>query len=135
MASTDISVDLSELVQLADELEGAPARIVEAVTPPVKRGAMNIKREAQASARAQFRSYAAIYPSSITYDVSSDDTSVTAEIGPDKDRRQGALGNLLEYGSSNNPPYPHLNPAAEREAPRAQVQIAKAALKAMLGGE
>jgi hypothetical protein len=26
------------------------------------------------------------------------------EIGPDKDRPQGSLGNLIEYGSVNNPP-------------------------------
>jgi len=41
-----------------------------------------------------------------------------AEIGPDKLRRQGPLGNLLEYGSVHNAPHPHMIPAAEAEQPR-----------------
>lgn len=44
----------------------------------------------------------------VTYDLSSSfgpgGAVLQAEIGPDKDRKQGALGNLIEFGSVNNPP-------------------------------
>lgn len=44
--------------------------------------------------------HAPAFPYSISYDVGA----TGAEIGPDKSRAQGALGNLLEYGSRNNAP-------------------------------
>ena len=42
---------------------------------------------------------------------------VSADIGPDKSKPQGALGNILEYGTVNNAPFAHLGPALDREAP------------------
>ncbi|MFJ4738706.1 hypothetical protein [Streptomyces sp. NPDC088775] len=56
------------------------------------------------------------YPSSITYDVTHGPTGPEAEIGPDKGRRQGPLGNIVEYGTRNNAPLPHLGPALEEHA-------------------
>lgn len=49
--------------------------------------------------------HAPYYPRSITYDLMLSSAGIEVEIGPDKSRRQGALGNLIEYGSSNNPPH------------------------------
>jgi hypothetical protein len=43
---------------------------------------------------------------------------IEAEIGPDKDKPQGALGNLFEYGSVNNAPIPGGAPALEAERPK-----------------
>lgn len=55
----------------------------------------------------------------ITYDLKSFGAGRhEAEIGPDKMRRQGALGNLIEFGSINNPPHPAAARAALREEPR-----------------
>jgi hypothetical protein len=48
--------------------------------------------------------HAPAYPASITYDVHTGAGYVEAEIGPDKNRNQGALGNILEFGTANNPP-------------------------------
>lgn len=48
--------------------------------------------------------HAPAYPASITYDVTTGTGYAEAEIGPDKARTQGALGNLLEYGSAHNAP-------------------------------
>ena len=50
-----------------------------------------------------------------------------AEIGPDKLRPQGPLGNLIEFGSINNPPHPGGLPAALREEPRFEKAAADAA--------
>lgn len=58
--------------------------------------------------KARGASHAPAFSSSITYDITGGDgiraEAVQAEIGPDKDRRQGALGNLIEFGSVNNAP-------------------------------
>jgi hypothetical protein len=58
------------------------------------------------------------YASSISYDVKTGDDWVESEIGPARGRLQAGLGNLLEYGSANNPPHPHHEPAADAEEPR-----------------
>lgn len=49
--------------------------------------------------------HAPLYPLSIGYDVTYGAGWVEATIGPDKDLAQGALGNLIEFGSSHNPPH------------------------------
>lgn len=49
--------------------------------------------------------HAPAYPYSIGYDVHLSPTEVEVEIGPDKDKPQGALGNLIEFGSAHNPPH------------------------------
>lgn len=58
--------------------------------------------------RAAGNPYAPAFPYSITYDLTVyrgfGVSMLRSEIGPDKDRPQGALGNLLEFGSVNNPP-------------------------------
>lgn len=56
------------------------------------------------------------YPAAISYDVRHTGLGVEAEIGPDKGRPQGALGNIVEYGTSKNAPLPHLGPALEEQA-------------------
>lgn len=48
--------------------------------------------------------HAPAFPFSVTYDIEGDRDRIEAEIGPDKDRAQGALGNLIEFGSINNGP-------------------------------
>jgi hypothetical protein len=40
------------------------------------------------------------FPSSVTTDI----RGLTAEVGPDKNKRQGALGNLLHFGTSKSGP-------------------------------
>jgi hypothetical protein len=82
----------------------------------VARGALNIKNGAKR--RIGRPAHAPAYGYSIGYDFQRWGMGATADIGPDKGRRQGALGNLLEYGSVNNPPIPHIRPAAEEELPR-----------------
>jgi hypothetical protein len=47
-----------------------------------------------------------------------------AIIGPDKGAPQGALGNLLEYGSVKNPPHRDGGRAADAEEPRFEAQMA-----------
>lgn len=63
------------------------------------------------------------YADSITYDIEVGPTGIVAEVGPDKDRPQGALGNLLEYGTSEQAPQHHLGPAHDRNLPKAVARL------------
>lgn len=94
----------------------------------VQKGALNIKTDARR--RVTGLAHAPAYPYSITYDTEIKRNRVEAEIGPDKDKRQGALGNLLEYGSVKNPPIPHMAPAAQAELPRFEKALEDLAAKA-----
>lgn len=106
----------------ADGINGLAAHLetaAEGAAPEAKkilgRAAFNIKKDAQK--KASGIRHAPHYPRSISYDTMWRGDSGWAEIGPDKDRPQGPLGNILEYGTSNNPPYAHLGPALDYEAP------------------
>lgn len=95
----------------------------------VAKGALNIKNDARS--RIKGLAHAPAYPYSITYDPLDLPRGPAADVGPDKSRRQGALGNILEYGSSNNPAHPHMAPAVEAEAPRLEQAAADLAEKAL----
>jgi hypothetical protein len=60
----------------------------------------------------------------VTHDVFHLGGSVSAEIGPDKRKKQGPLGSLLEFGSVNNPPHPAGGPALVRGADSLEKRIA-----------
>lgn len=118
------------LSALVADLTAAPLKVQVASAAIVKKGAQNIKDEAVRTASGM--AHAPLYPRSISYDVSvSGRGNVEAEIGPDKDRPQGALGNLLEYGSVNNPPHAHMGPALDREGPGFEKAIETAAGEAL----
>jgi len=57
-------------------------------------------------------------PYAITYDTKQLGGRIEGEVGPDKDKRQGALGNLFEFGSLKNAPIPGGAPALEAERPK-----------------
>ncbi|GAA2484605.1 hypothetical protein GCM10010406_21090 [Streptomyces thermolineatus] len=108
--------------------ERAAARQMRAV---VTRGALNVKRDWQAGAVATARRHARLYPASVSYDVTPLPGGATAEIGPDKGRPQGALGNLLEFGSVHNPPHNDGGRALLAEEPRFAAQAAQVAARGM----
>ena len=119
------SGDVTDLIQV---LGKASAVVVPEARAIVKRGANNIKRDAQR--RVTGLAHAPAYPRSITYDSVELGKSAYAEIGPDKEKRQGALGNILEFGSPHSPPHPHMAPAAEAELPKFEKALEQAAAKA-----
>jgi hypothetical protein len=107
------------LTELVDDLRKATKRTVPDTKSVVGQGSLNIKRDAQRIIRAASRyGYLPHYPRSITYDVKTASAVVTGEIGPVEARLQGGLGRLLENGSVNNAPIPHLSPALDLEEPR-----------------
>jgi len=116
-------IDKSELDKLAADLGRAPRASGPFLRKAIEVTARNVRDTARENATGM--AHAPAFPYSITYDVGADydqsigqavmsviaggigsaqATTLRADIGPDKDRPQGALGNLIEYGSVNNPP-------------------------------
>lgn len=109
-----IHVD-AELDRIATDLGTAGVRATSRVVDVTRKGAVNIRDDARDMIDGL--AHAPQYPASITFSMDFTGGVVAADIGPDKDLPQGALGNLLEYGSVNNPPHQHLGPALDREGP------------------
>ena len=107
---------MSDADRLANDLAAAPLKAVPLVAAVVKKAAQNVKDHMVNEARSNgtYRHF----HRSISYDVRSGFGGVEAEIGPDKDRTQGALGNVLYFGTSKNAPVLDINSGlrAEEEA-------------------
>lgn len=129
MPSRSLNFDTSEVADYADLLVhvagAAPAESRQAVA----KGALNIKSDARR--RVSGNPHLPRYPASITYDSHETPTGGWAEIGPDKERPQGALGNVLEYGGTRSAPLPHMRPAAEAELPRFERAMEVLAVKGL----
>ena len=116
-----------EVERLVKTFDEALTESMPAVRAVVQKGALNIKNGARQ--RISGHAHAPAYPSSITYDTKIGPTSAEAEIGPEKGKRQGALGNILEYGTVKNAPIPHIRPAADEELPRFDKALEDLAVK------
>jgi hypothetical protein len=116
---------------LAADMLKAAGEAVTVTRAVVKKGAQNIKTEGRKNAIASAPVQNAHAPYAITYDTTSGSTktSIVAEIGYDKDLPGGDLGNLLEYGSRNNPPHRDLGRALDVETPRFETVLAEAAMR------
>jgi len=104
------------LTELSEDLQQAIKNAIPDAKKIVGKGAMQVKKEAQRIIRERSkRGYLKHYPKAISYDVEASGAVVSAEIGPKTDRLQGGLGRLIENGSVNNAPIPHLSPALDGE--------------------
>lgn len=115
-------LDASELHKLSGEFATADRRAQLAAVKAVTAGTKAI--EVGARRRVQGLAHAPAYPSSITSEVHIGHDYIEGEVGPDKDRAQGALGNLIEYGSANNAPIEHLGPELMLAAPFVERDLA-----------
>lgn len=111
-----IRIEHGDLDRLVLDLDQAASGMPEEAANVVERGALNIKNGARR--RVGGLGHAPAYPNAITYDMRDGMRGPEAEIGPDKGRRQGALGNILEFGTINSAPIPHIRPAADEELPK-----------------
>jgi hypothetical protein len=116
-------IDLTELEAENARIAASHAVIAREGAAVVKRGAQNIKTGWQANARASAGAHARLYPSTISYDVTEGPGVVEAEIGPDKARPQGPLGNILEYGTSTQAGHNDGGRALDDEEPRFLAQV------------
>ncbi|MFE2563024.1 hypothetical protein [Streptomyces mirabilis] len=110
MAGVDViglTVVVDDLGTFAERLRVNAAKAVKVTSQKVRDDARN---------RIKGHKYLPAYPYSITYDVKVTAEGIEGEIGPDKGRAQGPLGNIIEYGTSKNAPLPHLGPALDANA-------------------
>jgi hypothetical protein len=121
-----VSMDgASELLAVAATLEKTGLAAPAIATGIVTKGAQNIKEAMQADA--QGINHAPHFPDSINYDVNQTLGGPEAEIGPDKGRTQGALGNILYFGTSKNGPVRDISVGIDAEAPKFEKALGEAA--------
>lgn len=122
------------LAALAAEYDEAAGIAPAEARKVVQRGALNIKRDWRKAWTGL--SHAPRLPYAVGYDTQITPAGAVAEIGPDKDleNKQGALGNLIEYGSVNNAPKPGGAPALKAEEPKFLQALEDLALRS-IGGE
>lgn len=113
--------NVSELRSLQRDLGKASGRIVPEAIAVMKKSGQNIKTDwAQAWSG---HAHIPALPKAITYDVNITFKGINVEVGPDKAKPQGALGNIAEFGTVNNPPIPGGAPALAKEEPRLEAQL------------
>lgn len=91
--------DFSELMQLSADLEAGSDTLSGYVRKAVQVTSNRVKKDAQESVKG--RKGLGHASNAITYDTSESSSGVAAEIGYDKGRSAGALGNLIEFGGPN----------------------------------
>lgn len=111
-----ITVDASEVNRVIADIGRMPGRAVKEGRAVTEKGALNIKNQMrdEATGHPTFPAF----PHSWTYDMRYGVGKIEAEIGPDKNLPQGALANLLYFGSSNNGPVLDIESGLRAEAPR-----------------
>jgi hypothetical protein len=122
---TTAHFDMSDVRRLEQHLARSIPRIRQASRGVVARGALNIKNDWRSNAAATAGRHARHYPRTVSYTITAFGRDiVSAEIGPDKGGVQGALGNLLEYGSEKTAPHNDGGRALAAELPRFEAQAA-----------
>lgn len=128
-----VTFDVSQLADLAEDLAGAGRRLSSKVPAIIKRGAQNIKTDAQRRFRSQVKEvYLPHFARAITYDVKGDARHYEAEIGPETGKLQGGMGPGVEFGSARHAPIPNLYPAFDEEVPKTEAALADATAQAVL---
>lgn len=131
-----MGIDLGELERRAALIAGSTAAIEAQGAAVVSRGALNIKNDWRANATASSGAHAPLYPFSISYDITPAGPVVEAEIGPvtqhrQRNQMQGALGNILEFGSATSGGHNDGGQALDLEEPRFLAQVEALALRAL----
>lgn len=107
-------VEVFGLNAVVADLEAFPVRLLVNTRKAVQVTSQKVRDDARN--RIKGHKYLPAYPYSITYDTKVTAEGIEGEIGPDKGRAQGPLGNIVEYGTSKNAPIPHLGPALDANA-------------------
>lgn len=103
---------------LARDLDFAAEEVVEEGKKVVGKGCLNIKRQAQSIIRSNSpQGYLPHLPRAIGYDVTARAADITGEVGADPAKLQGGLQRIIEFGTVNSAPIPHMIPSLDAEAP------------------
>jgi hypothetical protein len=128
------SIDVSEVTALAADLGKAGQRMARVALPAMHRAGIAIRDGMRADASGI--SHAPHFPRSISYDLTEAYGWTTAgyevEVGPDKTKTQGALGNILAFGTARQGPTFSLDASLNREVPKIAQALGLAAAEAVL---
>jgi len=113
-----------DLMKFAADLGKVASRAVTDVDPVLKKGAQNIKNDLVSEARGS-RTLGANLAGSISYDPIGGLGSLGYEIGPDKSRPGGPLGNIYYFGTSRGGGTGDLEGPLVREAPALERELGK----------
>jgi len=99
--SDGVSFDFSELSKLAADIDLAVN-----VGPFAKKAVTVSARNVKDAWRDKLKGSETLpaLPYAVSYDVTVDDGAITAEVGFDLSKAQGALGGISEYGTPTTPP-------------------------------
>jgi hypothetical protein len=120
-----MSGDLADIMSLAADMGRVSDRALKDLDKIVEKTALEVKKGLVEGAKwsPHFRGLA----SSITYDRHYKIGQVRYEIGPDKSRRGGALGNIFYFGTSRGGGTGDLTGQLYTEAPKFRSALAEAA--------
>ena len=100
-----IEFDFSELTRLAADIDEAADNVMPLIETALGVTSLRIKRGAarKVSRRRHFRQAAGAIDYDVRHFAGFGGASAESEIGFDKDREAGALGNLTEFGAPGSP--------------------------------
>jgi hypothetical protein len=139
----EIGIDSSDFSRLVGDVSRLPVEAQRFLPQALEVTAGKVRDTARKNATGM--EHAPAFPQSITYDFVGDShgggtlgafiggrgaRDYAIEVGPDKDRPQGALGNLIEYGSVNNAPQGIMHGALQEH----EGDLARGAAKAVDDG-
>lgn len=115
----------------AADLIKSAGQAIQGTRAIVQKGALNVKNQAKVNVQKTAPIRHAHAHTAINYDTTIKATTIEAEIGYDKDKRPGRLGNLLEFGGrgDHSPPHRDLALALEAEEPRFEAAVSALAEK------
>lgn len=108
--------------ELIASLDKAISKALPEAEQVMVKGAVNIKEDWRR--RWSGHPHFPALPNTIGFDLFHTLGTVHAQIGPDKDKRQGPLGSIIEFGTPKNAPIPGGLPALEAEVPRFERALA-----------
>lgn len=100
-----VTVDVSEMLALAADLDRRGTNIQRGVYPMVRDHAQQLREEWRANAAATAGTHGRLYPASITAEARVVFGAAEWEIGPETSLPQGRMGRGFEFGSVNQPPH------------------------------
>lgn len=122
-----------DIMSLARDFGQAPGRAIAELDGIVQKAAVNIKK-GMAEGAGGSPHFANALARSITYESSYRPGAVRYEIGPDKGRAGGALGNVYYFGTSRGGGTGDLTGPLNAEAPALTSHLEAAARRWALGG-
>lgn len=121
-----ISGDASDVYRLATDLSNVGRKAVPAMRRGMDQVGKDFARAWQSDASRTHSSHAKFYADSIDSELAFSVSSVAVDVGPNRGKKQGFLGRILEFGGEHSPAYLTGALALERQEGAAERALASA---------